>query len=539
MTQVPHHAIDARGLGPDDVPDLVAGLVADRDGHGVLFAGRVLEPVLNGRAIRGVRTVEDLVSVAGADVGDAPLDAGPVLEEVDRLCRDRLVHPGERRDVVENPDAAPVGPEDQVVFVRVNLDVIDRNRGQAALDLQPRSTPVEGSPQRHLRAHEENIRVLRVLADHAHRAILGQVRGHVLPRRSEVGREEDVGVEVIAAVAIEGHVGGAGAGAARLDAAHVGSLRHAGNLVGELRPGLAQVLGHVKVAVVRAEPEDLTLERRLRDGGGGVPVNHAVVAGHEFLRGLAEDRHLVALLVVGEVRGEFGPRVAAVLRHEELVAAIEDGVVVELRDYEGGVPVEAVLLLLIGGRGPYRHTLEGLQVEAGHIAVLTFDVDRGGIDRIDHAVEAVTAAHVLPVVHLDALPNHGARRPDPGLVVLQPAADVVRFLVVRADLVELAERDRVQVVPGLALVEALMDAAVGSGQDVVRVGGVNPKGVIVAMNSLNQVLSPRLSAVLRVVHVRGEDPDALVVVRVDVDLAVVRGARVGVRELYPGFAFVL
>ena len=121
------------------------------------------------------------------------------------------------------------------------------------------------------------------------------------PALAEVARRDEVVVEVAGAVAVEGDVGRALAGAARLDAAHVGPLGDAGDRGGHVLEALASVARDVDLAVVGACPQDPGAERRLGERRGRAPVHDAVVARDEVLGGLAEDLQRVALLAERQV----------------------------------------------------------------------------------------------------------------------------------------------------------------------------------------------------------------------------------------------
>ena len=75
-------------------------------------------------------------------------------------------------------------------------------------------------------------------------------------------------------------------------------------------------------------------------------------------------------------------------------------------------------------------------------------------------VEAVAAADAEPVGVEDAVAAARRARAAPAAVVLQAAADVVRLPHVGADCVELADRQRVHVLPRVRLVVADVEPAV-------------------------------------------------------------------------------
>ena len=84
-----------------------------------------------------------------------------------------------------------------------------------------------------------------------------------------------------------------------------------------------------------------------------------------------------------------------------------------------------------------------------------------------------------------------------------------------------------------------MDPAVVPEHHVVRVGGIDPQRVVVHVDALHPVGGEGPPAVLGVVHLGSEHPDALVVVGVDADLAVVHRTRIRVAHPLPGEPLVL
>ena len=99
-------------------------------------------------------------------------------------------------------------------------------------------------------------------------------------------------------------------------------------------------------------------------------------------------------------------------------------------------------------------------------------------------------------------------------------------------------RDVVQVAPVAAAVPGDPDAAIVAGEHVVGIGGVDPDGVNVAVDVAETGLDEGAAAVFGHVDVDAAEPDLLIVVGVDADLAEVGGARIGVAHAGPGGALV-
>ena len=87
---------------------------------------------------------------------------------------------------------------------------------------------VDANEHAELRGEIEQVGIARVLAHRARHALGRQVAGDRRPRRAEVGGLEDVVGEVVAAVVVDRHVGGAVGMPRRLDAGEPRALRQAG-----------------------------------------------------------------------------------------------------------------------------------------------------------------------------------------------------------------------------------------------------------------------------------------------------------------------
>src|SRR5689334_18031394 len=182
--------------------------------------------------------------------------------------------------------------------------------------------------------------------------------------------------------------------------------------------------------------------------------------------------------------------------------------------------------------------LAGAHVAPVDEAVLRFGVDNPGLDVVNSGVKAVATVNHLPVFVDDAVAREGHARAAPTAVVLQTAADLIGFLVVEGYFIKLADGDDVQEIPIFSGVVAPVNAAVGAGDHVIGISGIDPHGVIVAVNTADTLGGKRFSAVFGVKHLRAEFPDAQVVVGINANLAVVGGTRIGFAHALPGFAFV-
>ncbi|CAA9358627.1 MAG: hypothetical protein AVDCRST_MAG40-3336 [uncultured Gemmatimonadaceae bacterium] len=455
---------------------------------------------------------------------------------------------------------------DELAVARVDAQVVHRHRGEAGHEALPARAAVGGDVHAEVGAGEEEVAVVGALAHHVHEvrpAVVGQAGGDPAERLAEVRRHVDVRREVVGAVAVEGHVHHGRVDARRLDAAHPGVARHAGEAPREALPAPAVVAGDPDVAVVGAGVEDPRPHRRLGQRAHRAVHLRARVVGGDAAG--ARDARLDLERVAGGEVGRDGEEVVAAvgaLDHPVARRVHRGGGV--RRDQEGRLPVEAQARERVDARlAPHgRHrardrgrlgergvaardderVLErrapvppaaavdhraqvGGDVEARDVAALALRVDDVRVGGVLRGVEAVAAAHVEPVGVGGAQPPAGARGAAPGAVVLQPAAHAIRHLHVVAHRVELPDREGGGEVVGAALVVRDRDAAVVADDEVVGVGRVDPHRVPVGVDR-ERAAPHRLPAVVGEAEDARHPVDPVGVLRVDAHLRVVERARV-------------
>ena len=182
-----------------------------------------------------ILALEEEVAPAVAAALDAePARAGLArIEQGGVLAEDGVGRLAQGRDVVEDPEAPAVGRGDEVVVARVDEEVVDGDRGHVQRQAGPARAAVAAEEDPEFRAQEEEVLVDRVLADDVDGLAVGDAGGDGRPGLAEVGRLEDVGLEVVAAVAVERHVAGALVEARGLDPAAPETRRDAL----DVRPG--------------------------------------------------------------------------------------------------------------------------------------------------------------------------------------------------------------------------------------------------------------------------------------------------------------
>ena len=184
---------------------------------------------------------------------------------------------------------------------------------------------------------------------------------------------------------------------------------------------------------------------------------------------------LVALDAGGEVGTEALPGIAAIGGLEQVIAAV----IKRLRIVGGNdhrrIPLETVarrLVILFERTDGARFS--GAKVAAQQVAILGFGVNDIGVGWIHLRVEAVAPAYGDPFVVRDAARHSGGAGATPRIIVLQAAAQVIRLLHVVSDLVILADRNVVDVIPVAAAVVGHGYAAIRAQDHMIGIRGIDP-----------------------------------------------------------------
>ena len=131
----------------------------------------------------------------------------------------------QRRDVVENPDAAAVRADHEVVVL--DHQIADRRRRHVQPQRLPVIAIVERDVDLRFGAGEEQSLALRILAHDADRRAAGNAGDDLLPRLAAVVGAVDVRVHVVEAQRVDRRVGGQRIEAARIDGEHLHEVGHA------------------------------------------------------------------------------------------------------------------------------------------------------------------------------------------------------------------------------------------------------------------------------------------------------------------------
>ena len=120
-----------------------------------LSFGRALDPVVERRALRRILPRDDVVHL-GERIGDrAEAILIARLEQRDCLARDRRRPLLERREIIEDVEAAAVRRDDEIVKVRLHREPVHRRVRQIVLQRLPLRPIVERHVERVLGAEVE------------------------------------------------------------------------------------------------------------------------------------------------------------------------------------------------------------------------------------------------------------------------------------------------------------------------------------------------------------------------------------------------
>ena len=395
---------------------------------------------------------------------------------------------------------------------------------QVGLQGQPARAVVERYVQPALGPRIDQPATHRVLGHHVdeRQGGAGECIGDALPRLAVVRRLVDVRREVVQLVQVHREIGGPGVEVRRLDVGDLAPRRQLGEVARHIRPLPAAVACDVHQAVVRARPDDASLERRFGDGEQGRTVERHEVIGRDAARGL-----LVGRVVTSKIGADHLPAGAAIGRQvHDLASDVDPGVIVgRQRDREGPVPAvfEVGRPPAVARLGPHAHVAGVIGARVVHLepAVVAARPHCHVVDGVGDREAALAAADVSPLSFGDA-PGEPAARHPVGAAVLAVAVDVVGHAGVRVHVVHLGDRQHHARV-ALAAVQREARAAVVGDQDTVGVQGVDPDVVVVPAGR-EGTAGERLAAVARHAEPHRDEVETLLVVGRDGETHVIRSA---------------
>ncbi len=200
--------------------------------------------VSNESGVRRIRPGEHGASVRPAAAGFQSLLRGLGGKENRLLAHDIGSQLSQRRDVVDDPYAAPMSGEHEVRFARMHHDVADGYaREIMALVLRPVLTAIQGNPQAKLRANIQNVLRNLILFDDmgvATHAAIGCNYGG--PGLSVVGGLVDVWHHVAKSVAVKRCVSCCSVIKSSFDPRNPREFRQIRHIADDIRPGFAAIL---------------------------------------------------------------------------------------------------------------------------------------------------------------------------------------------------------------------------------------------------------------------------------------------------------
>ena len=399
----------------------------------------------------------------------------------------RLAVLRQRREVVENPEPATHRREHEVTAM--HLDVGDRRDRQVALHLHPRCAIVVADVQPELGAEVEQALTVGILSHDACRRIIGHTvgaGGQQRPGAAVISGAIGVRLEIAEQVAVDGDVRRALAMARHIDVLHPTTGRH--RWWRDLGPGETVVARDMHRPVVRARPDHARLDRRFLDR---VQRGVVLLAGH-----VARDRAAADALCLRIVRCQVGrhalPRDAFVARAMQELRAEVHGTAHVRRCEHRGHALEPVLQVLVVVAVQRLHAdprilfLARTHVQARELA-LARAVHDIAIPRAGQYGASLASRTGHPVLRrlVGAVAQPRQRRNDQrAALVLLRAIELVRIVVVHEDLVDLRCALVVLRAPAGAAIDGDVRAAVVGLHHEVRIGGVDPDVVVVAVRCL-------------------------------------------------------
>ncbi len=426
-------------------------------------------------------------------VAAGPGIAQPVLirhvKEVNLGTGHLFIELSDRSEVVHDPEAPAHRGKDQVSSME--LDVRDWSGGQVLLKRLPVGPIVEGDIHPEFGAGVQEAGPLWVFPNHPHGMVGGNAivtRGDPGPRVSVVGRLVDVGLPVVKLEAIDGHICFSGLMRRNVDGVHPSPLGKA--LRGDIRPLVASISGDVNQAVEGARPEDFPIVGRLLDDVGRAEV---LLAGDVPRNGLARPT-MTDLRIRRQIRTDPFPAFSFVGTPMNVLGPIVEDIRIIRGDLDGDRPLEPMLevrrVMAVDELSPNLVILL-LAVDAAvpSKCALAVRIDHIRVVGMGNYRTRLATAYRLPL-RLGTgrrAASGGETRQRDRRVVLLTRVYPVRKLVVHVHLVELGGGLILLGGPRLSPIQRdIRPAIIGLDQEV-RVVGVDPHVVIVAVRRRNPV----------------------------------------------------
>ena len=411
-------------------------------------------------------------------------------------------------DVVEDPEAAAVGGDDEIVVL--HHEIAHRGARQARLQRLPVRAVVGAGVDAALGGRIEQAALHGVFA-HGVDEMRGVDAVHdQLPVLAAVVGAVDVGPAVVEAVAVHGEVGRLGVVRRGLDDAHLAPGAQRGRR--HVLPVRALVARAPDLAVIGADPQVVVGAARGRNG-----VDHAAARSHLQVQrgGGCVQRLRRAGVFAREVGADDVPVLTAVGAAVELLVGEIQHLGVAHGEGERQGP-GAAMVVGIGQGGIDVARLARAQVEAIDAAAVE-DVRIGGIGR--DVVALAAGGNFAEVGEVDAVAVRGAAGYAGSAGILLRTVDEVRETVVGADVIELAGGLVVPGAPACAAVQGNDGALVHAEDLPLRIVGVDPQRVEVVAGGVAPERREMRAAVVAAQHDGVEHVDSIGIARIGRDLA--------------------
>ena len=253
--------------------------------------------------------------------------------------------------------------------------------GQIIPKDSPRGTPIEARQNSEFCTHIEGLAPDGILAQHIDRS-LGQTFVQTLPGLAQILAAPNQGPQVILAITTGCHIGALFVVFAEHHPGNPPTLGQTRQATGQVRPAVASILGQLHQPVIGTYHQEVRTERTLGYGSD------------RTVRHIAFDFHRIP---TGQVIGDQRPVISAIQGAEQTIASKPQDLRIVLREQNGRIPIEAVLLT-IGGLGLDALALPSTPVPTIDPTKLGLPVDDVRVARFNLSVETVTTTHGRPLL---------------------------------------------------------------------------------------------------------------------------------------------
>ena len=192
----------------------------------------------------------------------------------------RIARLPQRRDIVQNPERAPVRGQHQVVAV--NDQVVHRRRRQIQLQRFPVCARIVRNKNAGFRSGEQQAFALRIFPHGAHERAFRDALHQQFPGLAVIRGGVNIGPQIVVGVPVHRHPGGAGIERRGIDLADLAPFGHL--LRRHVRPILAAIASDVHQPIVGARPDQALRQRRFGHREDGVVIFRAGIVDGDRVR---------------------------------------------------------------------------------------------------------------------------------------------------------------------------------------------------------------------------------------------------------------